>query len=179
MRVWLQKGSCNLILGFAEMSSSDWRMIFVSKHAKGSPIEWSSLISSIRLRMCLHKQKGILINIAFKNRALFKISLLLRTVGQRLCWTIFASRRSRGEKTSILMGACARSSPSGWAWKKSLNCSKVGGSKTSLKGFAYMGSTGTPIILLITCGSTWKTCPWIVDWRIMPLSSSYTTSRFP
>lgn len=156
MRVWFPSKSCTLILGYAEMSSSDLRMIFVTKHAIGSPIEWSYVISSIRLRMCLHKQIGILITMAYKNWAHFNISTLLQTVGQRLCWTIFASRRYRGEKAPIPMWACARSSSCGWAWKKSLSCSKVGGFKTSLKGFPDMGCTGTPIILLIHCGSTWK-----------------------
>jgi len=49
----------------------------VIKHAKGSPIECLSLISSIRLRMGLHNQKGILIQKAYKNWALLRTSSIL------------------------------------------------------------------------------------------------------
>jgi hypothetical protein len=51
IRVWLPKGSYIFILGSTEMSNSDWRKIFVTKHAKGSPVAWSTLNSSIMLRM--------------------------------------------------------------------------------------------------------------------------------
>jgi hypothetical protein len=61
----------------------------------------------------LYKQKGILITKAYKNWDLFKTSSLLRTVDQRLCKTIFASKWCRGEKASIWICACDRSSPYG------------------------------------------------------------------
>jgi hypothetical protein len=161
------------------MSIPDWRIIFVTNHAKGSPVVCSSLDFSIMLRMCLHRQNDNLMTIAYKNWALFRISSLLWIVGNRLCWTIFASKRCREEKELILMFVCDRSSPCGTAWKNSLSCSKVGGSTTSVKGLAEIWSTSTPRMLLMTCGSIWNTCPSTVDWRTMPLSSSCTISKCP
>jgi hypothetical protein len=114
MSVWVPRGSCTRIPGSEEMSVTNWRQSFVTKHAKGSHVEWSSLISSIRLRMCLHKQKGILIDRAYKNWALFKTSSLLRVVGNRLCKIIFPGSRCGGEKAPILM----------WAWAHSLMSAK-------------------------------------------------------
>lgn len=43
-------------MDFAETSILDSIISFVIKQAKGSPVECSSLISSIRLSMYLHKQ---------------------------------------------------------------------------------------------------------------------------
>jgi hypothetical protein len=145
--IWLHqclllRGSCIFILGSPEMFIPDCIIICVIKHANESPVVFSSWASSIILRICLHRQNGNLIIRAYKNWALFWIRSLLRTVGQILWWTIFASRQCRGEKAPILI-VVARSSPCGIAWKNSLRSSKVGATKTSLKGLAKIWSIGT------------------------------------
>jgi len=97
MRVWLPSGSWIFILGSPEMSIPVWRIIFMTMHANGSHVVCSSRASSIISRICLHKQNGNLMTMAYKNWAFFRFRSLLRTVGHKLCWTIFASR-VRGRK---------------------------------------------------------------------------------
>jgi hypothetical protein len=77
--------------------------IFMTKRAKGKPVECSSLISSIVCMICLHKQKSILMIKAYRILALLSTSSLRRVMGHILCKTIFASRRCEEENAPILM----------------------------------------------------------------------------
>jgi len=49
------------------MSIPDYIIIYVIKQQKGSPVVFSSRASNIMLRICLHRQKGNIMIMAYKN----------------------------------------------------------------------------------------------------------------
>jgi hypothetical protein len=149
--------------------------MWVIKHPKDKLVFVSSRSSSTVCKMCLHRQKGVLITIAYRRLAFLSVNSLRRAWGQKFVTTTFAKNLCIRAKAPILIWEWVLSSPYCWAPKKSRRQSMLGASTLSGKGTLGIGSTGTPITALISCGSIWMVCPLTKVCMIRPLSASWVT----
>jgi hypothetical protein len=120
MRLCFPRGSGILYLGSeSENVCHQLKTDLSDQTPKGQTSVRLTRTSSIQCIICLHRQKGVHITIAYRRWAFLRVSSLRRAWGQKFVTTIFAKNMCIGANAPVLIWEWALSSPYGRASKKS------------------------------------------------------------